>query len=424
MSDLGPVLERIRDRFVPPEGAFDRLVARRARKRRNQRAGAAVVALILFGGTVAGLWSAARLASTPPASSPGALPGHALDVAAGDGSVWVLTCDRRCDDDGRRSEGSLVRIDPTTRRAEASVAVSRPHTLAVGEGGVWVVDFWGGAVTRFDPETLRPAATIELTLPYEVAPGDRAFLPLHVATGEGAVWVSTARGAVARIDPARNRVSRVIELSPALTYDVAVGEGAVWVGEVPGVRRIDPETGEVTESLDLGVQPNAVLVAGGSVWVDGLEVTWGGPAEGYRWAGGRVLLRLDPSTGLVRLRIPLPSVARVAVGEGVAWASDAEGTLVAFGSDDGQAIGAPLPSAGGILAPDGGAVWVVNGQHVWKVKLCPTGPCMEPQTSLSPSPSTSPPPVPETYREADRVGASSSVRKHRSGWIDLGGVPG
>jgi hypothetical protein len=69
MSDLGPVLERVRDRFVLPPGAFDRLVARRGRKRRNQRAAAGAVALILSGGVLAGLWTAARLTPKPAASS-------------------------------------------------------------------------------------------------------------------------------------------------------------------------------------------------------------------------------------------------------------------------------------------------------------------------------------------------------------------
>jgi streptogramin lyase len=386
MSDLGPVLERVRDRFVLPPGAFDRLVARRARKRRNQRAWAGVVALILFGGILAGLWTVARLTPKPAASSPGVLPGEALDVAVGDGSVWAITCDRRCDDDGRQSEGSLVRVDPTTSRVVASATVARPHALAVGEGGVWVVDFWEGTVTRFDPETLRPVATIKLALPDEV-PGDHSFLPLHLATGEGAVWVSTARGAVARIDPATNAVSKVIELSPALTGDVAAGEGSVWVGEVPGVKQIDPKTGGVIASLGLGVQPGTVLVADGSVWVDGVQVRWAGAAKGYAPAGGPVLLRLEPSTGRVQTRIPLPPAARVVVGEGIAWASDAQDTLEAFDSV-GRVIGEPLPGGGGFLAADGKAVWVVNGQRLWRAVLCSAGPCIEPPGQMgSPPPS-------------------------------------
>jgi sugar lactone lactonase YvrE len=76
-----------------------------------------------------------------PTSLPGVLPGQAIDVAVGEGSVWVLTCNRRCGDDGRRSEGSLVRIDPVTKQALASAHVARPHALAVSEAAVWVVDF-------------------------------------------------------------------------------------------------------------------------------------------------------------------------------------------------------------------------------------------------------------------------------------------
>jgi hypothetical protein len=377
MSELKPVLERLRDRFVPPEDGLERLAARRHRKHRNQRVTTIVLTIALLGGTAAGLWKALSAQPPSPASeSVVILPGDALDLAVGEGSVWVLTCDRRCGDDGRRSEGSVVRVDPATGRSAKSATVMRPHALAVGEGGVWVLDFWGSNVTRIDVETLRPVSSVHLSLPYEVAPGDRTFVPSYIATGEGAVWVGTVRGAVAKIDPMTNEVAALIELTPDQPDDVAAGEGAVWIGVTPGVKRIDPPTGRVIESIDLGIQPVTVLVADGTIWVEGEEVEWmSGLAPGYVIVGGRVLVGLDPGTGAVETRIPLPSPSRVAVGTGVVWVVNTQtGTLIAVDPADGQPTDQPLFEGGGILAADGRDVWVADGRRVRKISFAPTGP--------------------------------------------------
>jgi hypothetical protein len=55
-----------------------------------------------------------------------------------------------------------------------------------------------------------------------VVPGDDAFLPFDVNVSRNAVWVSTARSALARVDP---RVSRVV---PMLPLRLKGGEIAGW----------------------------------------------------------------------------------------------------------------------------------------------------------------------------------------------------
>src|SRR5205823_2693051 len=101
-----------------------------------------------------------------------------------------------------------IRINPTSGRILASVALSNPSNIAVGEGGVWVISFWDGTVSRIDPATSQVAATIKLRLPFAVGknyPGSREFLPYDLAVGEGAVWVDSGRGVLARLDPATNQ---------------------------------------------------------------------------------------------------------------------------------------------------------------------------------------------------------------------------
>jgi hypothetical protein len=53
MSDPRSLLERESRRFIQPDGAFERLVRRRDRKRRNQRIAAGVVGIAVF---VAAVW--------------------------------------------------------------------------------------------------------------------------------------------------------------------------------------------------------------------------------------------------------------------------------------------------------------------------------------------------------------------------------
>ena len=53
MSDPRSLLERESRRFIQPDGAFERLVRRRDRKRRNQRIAAGVVGIVVF---VAAVW--------------------------------------------------------------------------------------------------------------------------------------------------------------------------------------------------------------------------------------------------------------------------------------------------------------------------------------------------------------------------------
>jgi len=76
--------------------------------------------------------------------------------------------------------------------------------------------------------TLQTTATLQLVLPFEIVPGDDAFLPFDVAVGENAVWVSTARGALARLDLRVRRLNAMIRLrsrQPASSRSGEVASG-------------------------------------------------------------------------------------------------------------------------------------------------------------------------------------------------------
>jgi streptogramin lyase len=129
-------------------------------------------------------------------------------IAAGSGAVWVV---------GNDADHTLWRIDPATGHVTTIRLPFAPRAVAVGYGGVWLVDRAGGAVVRVDPATGRLGRGI---------PVGRG--PSAVAIGAGFVWVANElSGTVSRIDPRRAVVkSTNVGANP---IDLAVGLGAVWV---------------------------------------------------------------------------------------------------------------------------------------------------------------------------------------------------
>lgn len=292
-----------------------------------------------------------------------------VELATAEGSVWAVTCDRRCTNDGRNSEGRAVRLNAGSGVVETSTKVHAPSNVAIGEGAVWVISFWDGTVTRIDPSTSSVAGTVELELPREIAPGDRQFLPTHASAGEGAVWVSTGRGAVVRIDPETNQVAATITTPGDATGDLVTGEGAVWVTQnVFGVYRIDPATNRVVDEIPiqeggrrLGI--DEVAVGGGAVWVAGTWAEESTDATGhveYVATDEQAVYRIDPETN-----IPAPlNVATdhgpIAFGEGTLWVTSHANTQLSRIDPDSREVSQRLSLERGerLLAVGGGAVWV------------------------------------------------------------------
>jgi len=109
-------------------------------------------------------------------------------------------------------------------------------------------------IQKIDPTTGRVLATIP-------APGGGCDSGL--AWAEGSLWVGDYRGRkIHQIDPDTGAVLRTIESNRFVTGVTWVdGElwHATWEGEQSDVRRVDPQTGEVLESLEM---PSGVHVSG------------------------------------------------------------------------------------------------------------------------------------------------------------------
>lgn len=257
------------------------------------------------------------------------LGGTPLQLISALDSLWVITCDRDCSGEARASAGRIVRIDPRRGRVIASVPLSRPGALAVGPSGVYATDFWRGTLRRLDPETLRTRANLRLVLPFEVAPGDNAFLPFDVAIGKDAVWVSTARGALARVDLHASRVLRMVRLPGKTTGAIAVDERGVWIAEdLLGVYRVDLKTNRVVARIRIG-QPTQRLAVDLPLGRAGSVLAVGSWARNDVLTGARGFARIDLRRNQAQTVMPLPSgPLAVALGEGSLWAARVGGSQV------------------------------------------------------------------------------------------------
>jgi len=300
------------------------------------------------------------------------LGGRQIQLVAGRGSLWALTCDRGCTARSRPSSGRIVRIDPESGGAIASARLSGASALAVGAGGVYVTDFWGGTVRRLDPRTLRVIARLGLKLPFELVPGDRVFLPYDVAVTARALWVSTARGVLARVAPDLNRVATV-RLPLAATGEIAAGDGAVWVAEqLAGVYRVNAAAGRVVARIEVGPRRRrlaiqSVALGEGAVFAIGTRI-----GKHQVATGENALVRIDPASNRVESVTSLPRDAgsAVAYGARALWIAQRDGpSIYRIDPETGRVTAKVGPGAGAAFAIAGGRLWTASHEGTLRQRV-------------------------------------------------------
>jgi glutamine cyclotransferase len=293
----------------------------------------------------------------------------------GAGGLWV----------GAWQDHEVVRIDPRTNRVTARFPAGgrNPAGLAVDAGTIWVVYPDTDEVVRLDARTGQVVARIKLgRLPFEFAAGDRRFRPSLMAVGAGAGWVATARGAVARIDAASNRVVSVIKLAGQGLKGMAVAGRIVWVAQGSrGMARIDAATNRLLRPVRLDVQADRVATDGATIWVSGRSTD-------PRVETAGAVARIQDATGGLREIIPSGLPAGVAAGVGAVWITKrdgAGGALECITPDASPAAMTGLPALGA-LAVGGGAVWAADprGSLVYRIAPDPF-PCSAASVLTSPA---------------------------------------
>jgi len=177
------------------------------------------------------------------------VPGFADFLAVDGEAVWVTNA-------GRVEKWSPAGL-------QASAKVPRPcGAMAIAAGSLWVANCAGGDVWRINLKT----AAIEAKIATGLA---NLKGETNVVAGAGAVWVpSDAKGKVARIDPATNKVVAAVTVVPETWY-LAYGFKAVWAVSSEGklLQKINPKTNTVTGTTPLGDTPGFLAAGVGGVWV-------------------------------------------------------------------------------------------------------------------------------------------------------------
>jgi hypothetical protein len=207
----------------------------------------------------------------------------------------------------------------------------KPVDVAAADGSAWVLNA-DRTVTRVDESKGKARVTATVKLRAE----NRFDEFIAIAGGKEGVWAVSLGGDVVGIDTRSNRVRKPVRtLGP--TRDVAVGAGYVWTLSVApeGVRGIDPKTGEIVGEVE-PVPENLVTLTAGpdSAWVAGLN-------PGKR----RVLIRLKPREKQISHKtIRLPVVPELlAAGAGGVWGVGDGHLLGVRGSDAKVDVDARLP---------------------------------------------------------------------------------
>jgi streptogramin lyase len=260
-----------------------------------------------------------------------------------------------------------------------------PQAVAAGYGSVWVANFADSTIERVDATAPdEKSVTIPLELSQPVAAGDRRFLPFDVTVGAGAVWASSARGYVARIDPASNRVAAMVKTTTHSTGPVVATDDAVWIGEGLQLGRIDPITNAVSRVVIDGpgsrrLNVGALVLSNGSLWVSG---DWSRPSRDavghpdYTITGEAALAEVDAETGAVRSISPLdPGTALQGGDADKLWLTNTQKRTVYEFSPETRRITATahVRAVGPVIAARGSRVWLASTKRELRsVRFVPT----------------------------------------------------
>ena len=165
---------------------------------------------------------------------------HVAGVTFDGQHVWFASGDR------------LNALDPENGETVRSIEVAAHAGTAFD--GKHLFQISEDRIQKIDPKTGRVLATIP-------APGGGGDSGL--AWAEGTLWVGQHRGRkIHQIDPESGKILRTLESNRVVT-GVTWTDGELWHGTWEGdeseVRRVDPRTGEVLESLAM---PKGVGVSG------------------------------------------------------------------------------------------------------------------------------------------------------------------
>jgi YVTN family beta-propeller protein len=199
--------------------------------------------------------------SIPVGESPG-------PITFAGGMLWVANL----------NDGTLSRVDPKAREETKRVGLPAlgfsqglAPQLAGRDHDLWVANDCFVALLRLDPRSGVVTQTLPLT--------SEAPLAIHscaLSADSGSIWLARDRPfQLVRVEAPAGEAARIAETVPlpiGVRTAIASGAGSVWVvdriaPEGAAVRRIQPETGEIVNTIDVDEGSEAMVFAYGSLWV-------------------------------------------------------------------------------------------------------------------------------------------------------------
>jgi streptogramin lyase len=274
-------------------------------------------------------------------------------VMSDGGAVWVLN----------KSDGSVSRIDPHTRRVVRTIHLPEPTDgMTLGDGSLWVTGH--GLLATFTPRNPHGTTTVR-----RLAAGNDSLVGTVrlktggalIAEGAGALWTTGfVDGDVRRGGRADARTGRLSVLDERIYGDLLAANdtSAYYVTSLGArVQRVDSRTGRLMRSLSLAdvhdlikgklpPNPTGVALADHALWLSQTDGT---------------VLRID--LGLSRIDRTIKACTNavaIGAGDGAVWTACSDGTAVRIDPGTDRA-GAPIALGGGVprgIAAGGGSVWV------------------------------------------------------------------
>jgi YVTN family beta-propeller protein len=181
---------------------------------------------------------------------------HGLAMAP-DGKVLLV---------GVYGEDKVAFVDPATQAVVASVAVPKPHTIAIRPDGkvAYVASQEPGKFALVVVDL--PGRTVLRTLPLEKTPRDLEF----GHDGKALYFTMASINAIAVLDPTSDKIAAQIPtgVSPHIAgFYRGVGAGTAVVQGPGELQLFDPATNTPTRAIAVGKQPHWVAASGATAVV-------------------------------------------------------------------------------------------------------------------------------------------------------------
>jgi streptogramin lyase len=352
----------------------------RRRQRRRQRRIFTVAAALLVAAAIG--WTSARnsppgheLASPSPAAGTVAQidPGGIIEsTTALRGHLWVLTCRHHCSQPlSTAVRGQLVELTAAGRPIKR-FPVADPGAVASGDGSIWLAHFYAGQVTRIDPHTGHATAAIRLTLPGHIGnTAGRRFIPSAISFSSDRVWVSTALGWTAEINPRTARLIRMA-FSSSEAPSAATAAGLTWVAdELDGIGTFPATTTHVTpHQITWDGQPvdiTTVVHGAGLIWALGSETNY--TISLIHPPTSSVVTAINPHTRRIVHQWRVGDTATMVVTDGGAYVGDdPEGRLLHLIPPN-RAQVRHGPRAARLIAATPHALWAATPTRLLRIEL-------------------------------------------------------